>query len=100
MKKSAIIINFNQMCVCTENNVYYFKNINFKYIPTEEYQTLIITLKDESIIRLFFDTDNRDKFKIIYDDEFHSAYANFYLERLLIRYKNRKGVNNNEKIKS
>lgn len=89
--KKPIIINFNQMTVSTINNVYFFKNITFKYKPANEYQVLIITLKDESVIRLFFDIDNKDKFKIIYEDEFHSAYANFYLERLIIRYKELKG---------
>lgn len=99
INKKYTIINFNDMAVYTEDSVYPFNDIDYKYTPEEE-QIIAITLNDGNIIKLFFDEDNKDNFKIIYEDEFHVAYANFYLERLIIKYKELKGVNNNEKIKS
>ena len=94
INKKNTIINFNDMTVYTEDSVYLFKDINYKYTPEKD-QIIVITLNDDNIIKLFFEEDNRDSFKIIYEDEFHSAYANFYLERLISRYKERsikKGV--------
>ena len=84
-----VIIDYNVNVVTTDYGSFNFDNITFDYSEYNVFQIVKLYINKEVVTTLFF--DEKDKFKVMYKDEFAFCNCNRNLEYLIARYRKLKG---------
>ena len=84
-----VMIDYNVNVLTTDYGSFRFDNITFDYSKYNLFQIVELYINNEVVTTLFF--DEKDKFKVLYKDEFACCNCNRNLECLIARYRKLKG---------